>query len=95
MGRTIDIFMDGDWAGAGRLSESGRIEHCSAVLSLSGDLDETITVCEEIETAIERGCRENHVSVAGHDYVWSLGPAGSPVRRRDLPSSARVSVEEQ
>jgi hypothetical protein len=73
---TIDIFMDGDWAGAGTLSEAGRIEHCNAVLTTSGDLDEIVTACEEIEAAIAQGSAENHVCVAGHDYVWSLGAGG-------------------
>lgn len=76
MTHAIDIFMDSVWAGAGKLSESGRIEHCSAVLSPTGDLDECVTVCEEIEMAIERGC-ERRVRVAGHDYAWSLSPEDS------------------
>ena len=75
MSRTIDIFMDGDWAGAGMLSEGGRIERCNAVLSTSDDLDETITVCEEIETAIAQDSPHSLVTIAGHDYVWSLGPS--------------------
>jgi len=67
--------MDGDWAGAGTLSEGGRIERCNAVLSTSGDLDDTVTVCEEIETAIAQGSPHSLVTIAGHDYVWSLGPS--------------------
>jgi hypothetical protein len=76
MARTIDIFMDGQWAGAGTLSESGCIEHCTAVLTTNGDLDEIVAVCEEIETAIAQGYPEHHFRVTGHDYVWSLGPGG-------------------
>ena len=72
--RTIDFFMDDQWAGAGTLSEGGRIEHCNAVLSSNGDLDETVTVCEAIETTIAQGSPQRRVSIAGHDYAWSLGP---------------------
>jgi hypothetical protein len=75
--RAIDIFMDGNWAGAGVLSESGRIERCNAVLGSVGDLDETVDVCEQIETAIAQDCRDHHVKFAGHIYMWSLGQSGA------------------
>jgi len=47
---------------------------CDAVLSSNGDLDETVTVCEAIETTIAQGSPQRRVSIAGHDYAWSLGP---------------------
>jgi len=80
--RTIDIFMDSVWAGAGELSVSGRIERCSAVLSPTGDLDETITVCDVIEAAIAQGSPQSLVTIAGHDYAWSLASRDGPCRKR-------------
>ena len=75
--RAIDIFMDDNWAGAGVLSENGRIESCNAVLGSVGDLDEIVDVCEQIETAIAQDRRDHHVTFAGHTYMWSLGQSGA------------------
>jgi hypothetical protein len=60
MGRALNNFMHGDWAGAGVLSESGRIEHCDAALGPRADLNEALTVCEKIETAIEMAIARDH-----------------------------------
>lgn len=75
MSRTIDSFMDGNWVGAGVLSEDGRIDSCNAVLGTAGDLGDSVTVCEEIERAMARDCPDHSVRFDGHDYIWSLGAA--------------------